>query len=112
MLKLAALLLLSATMANATDCALSTPYASGLCHYRTGDLNEAARIFEEIAIKGEQTPETIRSNYFLGRTLMKQKRWKEASNQFIRIYALSPTFYNEWACDFLLGEARSASGEP
>jgi hypothetical protein len=64
-----------------------------------------------VAERGERSPETIRSFYFLARTMMKTGRFQEANALLIRIYALDQSFYDGWNCDFLLGECRRALGQ-
>lgn len=88
----------------------ASPYAAALCFYHQGDLAEAYASFASIVEADEPRPETLKSRYFLARTLMKQRRWDEASAELIKIYSISPAFYEEWSCDFLLGEARRALG--
>jgi TolA-binding protein len=99
-----ALILASAAWGQAAD------YPVGVAAYRAGELEVAERIFRNIAVQDEALPETIKSRYFLARTLMKQRRWEEASSQLIDIHRRDPSFYREWACDFLLGECRKALG--
>jgi len=64
-----------------------------------------------IGDRGEMSPETIKSIYFLARTDMKMRRWAEASSLLTRIYSMAPGFYREWNCDFLLGQCRRALGK-
>lgn len=85
-------------------------YRRGLCAYRAGDFAQAQELFRKVAEAGAAEPETIKARYFLARALMKQRKWQPASEQFIRIYGLSRSFYHEWNCDFLLGECRRALG--
>lgn len=85
-------------------------YHRALCAYRSGDFAGAEVLFRSIAGAQAQAPETIKSRYFLARSLMKQNRWEEAGAELIRIYGLSRAFYDEWNCDFLLGECRRALG--
>ena len=42
---------------------------------------------------------------------MKLGRYEEAETFFIRIYEMSKAFYDDWNCDFLLGECRRARGK-
>lgn len=49
--------------------------------------------------------------YFLARTLMKTGRYDEASKVLVRIYETDKPFYDDWECDFLLGECRRAQGK-
>lgn len=86
------------------------PYGAALCHYLRGDLDGARAGFEAVVAKDEPRPETLKARYFLARSLMKLRRWEEASGELIKIYSLSPSFYGEWSCDFLLGEARRGMG--
>jgi TolA-binding protein len=85
-------------------------YGAALCAYLRGSLDQARAEFDAIVAKDEPRPETLKARYFLARTLMKLKRWEEASAQLVKIYSLSPSFYEEWSCDFLLGEARKGMG--
>lgn len=86
-------------------------YAAGLCHFRKGEFSRAEEIFSKIAADDVKEPSTIRSRYFLARVMMKTKRCEEASRQLVSIYVLSPAFYNEWSCDYLLGECRKRLGQ-
>jgi TolA-binding protein len=86
------------------------PYPAALCLYLRGEIGDARAGFAAIVAKDEPRPETLKSRYFLARSLMKLKRWEEASGELIKIYSLSPAFYEEWSCDFLLGEARRGMG--
>ena len=102
-----------ATPASAEDERCRTApsdYAAALCFYHAGSLDRASDLFEQIVREDVPHPETLKSRYFLARTRMKQKRWEDASAQWIKIYSLSPSFYEEWSCDFLLGESRRAMG--
>ena len=85
-------------------------YQRGLCAYRKGEFAAAEALFQSVARAEAQVPETIKSRYFLARSLMKQRKWEQASAELIRIYGLSRAFYDEWNCDFLLGECRRALG--
>ena len=42
---------------------------------------------------------------------MKTGHFAEAEQLFIRIYETDRPFYNEWQCDYLLGECRRAQGK-
>jgi TolA-binding protein len=108
-----ALLLVSLPLVAAppSTCAGDTAYEAALCAYQKRQFAEAERGFRAIVDKMASEPETMRSLYFLGRTLMKQGHYDEAGTLFIRIYALDPPFYREWNCDFLLGECRRAQGK-
>ncbi|HEU5162221.1 MAG TPA: CDC27 family protein [Thermoanaerobaculia bacterium] len=86
------------------------PYPAALCLYLRGEYERARAGFEAIVAKDEARPETLKGRYFLARSLMKLRRWEEASGELIKIYSLSPAFYEEWSCDFLLGEARRGMG--
>jgi TolA-binding protein len=111
---LLAILALTATPAMAkapTTCNLPDDYARALCAYQHRDFAQAAAGFRGIVEKGEKDPKTIHAMYFLARTEMKQGRFDEAAPMFVRIYELSPAFYGEWNCDFLLGECRKAMGK-
>jgi TolA-binding protein len=85
-------------------------YQRGLCAYRAGAFAHAEQLFRKVVEAEATEPETIKAHYFLARSLMKQRKWQPASQQLIRIYGLSRSFYNEWNCDFLLGECRKALG--
>ena len=106
-----ALIAATASAAPPTTCGTDDTYGKALCAYQRRDFKGAEAAFRSIADTGEERPETIRAMYFLGRTLMKQGKWQEASDVFIRIYELDTTFYNAWSCDFLLGECRRALGK-
>ena len=93
-----------------TTCSLQGEYPQALCAYQHRNFAEAESAFRAIVDRGEQTPETLRSTYFLARTLMKTGRFDEASALLIRIYSLDKPFYDAWNCDFLLGECRKALG--
>jgi tetratricopeptide (TPR) repeat protein len=86
------------------------PYGTALCHYLRGEHEAARAGFETIVLADEPRPETIKARYFLARSLMKLGRWEEAAGELIRIYSLSPAFYKDWSCDYLLGEARRGMG--
>lgn len=107
--------LLAATALSAapppTTCNLPGDYERALCAYQRRNFAEAEMAFRRIAEREEQDAQTIRSLYFLARTLMKTGRFDEASALLIRIYALDQAFYDAWNCDFLLGECRKALGK-
>lgn len=103
------LILLAATTPAQSLCD-GNDYERGLCAYRGGDFAQAGRLFSRVVEAAAQEPPTIKAHYFLARSLMKQRKWREASEQFIRIYGLWRAFYDEWNCDFLLGECRKALG--
>jgi TolA-binding protein len=109
-LVLLSLLALPAQAAPPSTCGQPGDYAHALCAYQRRDFAEAESSFRRLAEREEQGPETIRATYFLARTLMKTGRYDEASALFIRIYSLHKPFYDEWNCDFLLGECRKALG--
>ncbi len=94
-----------------TTCNLEGEYERALCAYQRRNFGEAETAFRRIAERDQQDAQTIRSLYFLARTLMKTGRYDEASALLIRIYALDPSFYQAWNGDFLLGECRKALGK-
>ena len=94
-----------------TTCGLAGDYAQALCAYQRRDFGNAERLFRVIVEREAKEPQTLRSMYFLARTLMKTGRFDEAHALFIRIYALDPAFYDTWNGDFLLGECRKALGK-
>lgn len=94
-----------------TTCGLPGDYEQALCAYQRRDFASAERRFRTIVEREAQDAETIRSMYFLARTLMKTGRFDEAHALLIRIYALDPAFYDTWNGDFLLGECRKALGK-
>jgi TolA-binding protein len=93
-----------------STCGLEGDYERALCAYQTRDFAGAETGFRAIADAAADDPRTIRSMYFLARTLMKSGRFDEASTLLIRIYSLDQGFYQSWSCDFLLGECRRATG--
>ena len=95
----------------AVPCSSGDAYMQALCSFGQGDYSSAAQRFQAIADRGETSPETIKSIYFLARTDMKMRRWAEASSLLTRIYSMAPGFYREWNCDFLLGQCRHALGK-
>jgi TolA-binding protein len=103
-------ILLASGTAQAASLCNGSEYERGLCAYRGGNLGDAVKLFRHVIEAGELAPETLKSHYFLARSLMKQKKWSEAAAELIRIYGLSRAFYDEWNCDFLLGECRRAQG--
>ncbi len=100
----------SALAAPPTSCGLGDGYARALCACQRRNFAEAEAAFRAIVEQGAVEPRTLRAAYFLARTLMKTGRFEEASALLVRIYALDKPFYDAWACDFLLGECRKASG--
>jgi TolA-binding protein len=105
-----ALLASTALAAPPTTCNQEGEYERALCAYQRRNFAEAESAFREIVDRGEKVPATLRSTYFLARTLMKTGRFDEASALLIRIYSLDKPFYDAWNCDFLLGECRKALG--
>jgi len=87
------------------------PYARALCRYQAGEWSAAATELEAIVKGAEPGPELIRSWYFLGRVRMAQHRWRDAERTFITIFTMDRAFYDEWNCDYLLGECRRALGK-
>ncbi len=99
------------TMAAApTTCGGKDDYSRALCAYQRRNFAEAESGFKKI-IEDRDNPKAIPSMYFLARSEMKQGRYDEASVLFVRIYEVSPPFFREWNCDFLLGECRKALGK-
>jgi TolA-binding protein len=94
-----------------TTCGLPGDYEQALCAYQRRDFANAERRFRTIVEREAQDAETIRSTYFLARTLMKTGHFDEAHALLIRIYSLDPAFYDTWNGDFLLGECRKALGK-
>lgn len=102
---------LSATAAPPSTCGGSDDYAKALCAYQRRNFAEAEAAFRAIVEKDEPEAATLHSVYFLARTEMKLGRFEEAETLYIRIYSMSKAFYDEWGCDFLLGECRRARGK-
>ena len=96
---------------SAAPCGGGDGYESGLCLYHLGLYPEAERVFSGYLESAEPSPEAIKAHYFLARAQMKQKKWHEASREWIRVFGLDPTFYREWSCVFLLGECRRELGQ-
>ena len=94
-----------------STCRGTGDYDRALCAYQRRQFGEAERAFRAIAEREVQDPLTIRSTYFLARTLMKTGRFDEAHVLLVRIYELDPSFYASWNGDFLLGECRKALGK-
>jgi len=94
-----------------STCGARDDYGKALCAYQRRNFSEAEAGFRAIIEKDEPDVTTIRSVYFLARTQMKLGRFEEAETLFIRIYSMSKAFYDEWECDFLLGECRRARGK-
>jgi TolA-binding protein len=108
---LAVCLLLMAGAARGQTLCEGNEYERALCAYRGAKFSEAAALFHKVAEAGADDPVTIKSRYFLARTFMKQKKWDAAAAELTRIYSLSKPFYDEWNCDFLLGECRRMLGK-
>jgi TolA-binding protein len=106
-----ALLALPAAAAPPSSCGAADDYSRALCSYQHRNFTEAERGFRAIAEAGVKEPRTIKASYFLARTLMKTGRFDEAAKVFIRIYQTDKPFYDDWQCDFLLGECRKALGK-
>jgi TolA-binding protein len=100
----------SALASPPSTCALDGDYERALCSYQRRNFPDAELAFRAIVDRGERDVKTLRSTYFLGRTMMKTGRFDEASALFIRIYSTDKAFYDTWNCDFLLGECRKAVG--
>ena len=101
----------SALAAPPTTCNQRDDYSRALCAYQRRNFAEAEAEFRAMVDKNEPDPQTIRATYFLARTEMKLGRYEEAETLFIRIYEMSKAFYDDWNCDFLLGECRRARGK-
>ncbi len=106
-----ALLSSAALAAPPTTCGLPGDYEQALCAYQRRDFANAERLFRVIVDRDAKDAQTIRSSYFLARTLMKTGRFDEAHALLIRIYTLDTAFYDTWNGDFLLGECRKALGK-
>jgi TolA-binding protein len=105
-----ALIAQAALAAPPSTCNLPGDYERALCAYQRRNFADAESRFRMIVEKGEKDPKTLRSTYFLARTLMKTGRFDEASALLIRIYSTDKAFYDTWNGDFLLGECRKALG--
>lgn len=106
-----ALIATTVTAAPPTTCGIEGDYESALCAYQKRDFVRAEAGFRAIVDAGEMDAKTIRSTYFLARTLMKTGRFDEASRLLMRIYGMDKPFYDGWNCDYLLGECRKAGGK-
>lgn len=106
-----ALIALPVSAAPPSTCGAPDPYSKALCAYQHRRFNEAEQGFRAIVAADARDPSTIRATYFLARTLMKTGRFEEASKLFIRIYEADKPFYDDWQCDYLLGECRKAQGK-
>ena len=102
---------LRAMAATPSTCPFDDPYSKALCAYQHRNFGEAESGFRAIVDQAAEDPQTIRAMYFLARTEMKQGKYDDASKRLIRIYSLDKAFYDTWACDYLLGECRRASGK-
>jgi len=102
---------LSFAAAPPSTCGGSDEYSKALCAYQRRNFTESEKGFRAIADRRVPEPRTIKSMYFLARTLMKTGRFEEASKVLIRIYETDKPFYDDWQCDFLLGECRKALGK-
>ncbi len=94
-----------------STCGESDDYSKALCAYQKRDFGAAEASFRAIVERGDPDPQTLHALYFLARTEMKTGHWEEAETHFVRIYSMSKAFYDEWNCDFLLGECRKARGK-
>jgi TolA-binding protein len=103
-----ALMAAPAFAAPPTTCTLGGDYERALCAYQRRSFAEAEQAFRALTEREERDATTIRSTYFLARTLMKTGRFDEASALLIRIYSMDQAFYDAWNGDFLLGECRRA----
>ena len=110
-LALIAALALPAMAAPPTTCGGTDDYSAGLCAYQKRQFAEAEKRFRAIVEKDEKEPATMKATYFLARTLMKTGRYDDAAKLLIRIYDTDKPFYDDWQCDFLLGECRQAQGK-
>lgn len=90
---------------------LPARYDAAMRRYAAHDYPAAAAAFRAIADADEKDPLTLKAHYFLARSLMKNRSWRDAQREFFAIYNISSSFYAEWGCDFLLGECRRALGE-
>lgn len=106
-----AFLATSALAAPPTTCDQAGDYSRALCAYQRRNFAEAEAEFRAIVDRNEPDPQTIRATYFLARTDMKLGRYEDAETLFVRIYEMSKAFYDDWNCDFLLGECRRARGK-
>jgi TolA-binding protein len=106
-----ALIALPAFSAPPTTCGASDDYSAALCSYQHRRFADAEKAFRTIADSGDKSAKTIKSMYFLARTLMKTGRFDDASKVLVRIYETDHPFYDEWQCDYLLGECRRAQGK-
>lgn len=101
----------AALAAPPSTCGGADEYSKALCAYQKRSFPEAEAGFRAIVARAAADPQTIHALYFLARTEMKMGRFDQAETHFIRIYSMSRAFYDEWNCDFLLGECRKARGK-
>lgn len=106
-----ALLAIPAAAAPPSTCGATDAYSTALCSYQRRQFAAAEQMFRALAGSATKEPSTIKAMYFLARTLMKTGRYDEAGRLFRRIYDTDKPFYDEWQCDFLLGECRRAVGK-
>jgi TolA-binding protein len=106
-----ALFAIPASAAPPSTCGATDDYSRALCSYQRRQFAAAEQGFRAIVTTQAKEPATLKAMYFLGRTLMKTGRYPEAETLFIRIYEADRPFYDDWQCDFLLGECRRAQGK-
>ena len=106
-----ALLALPAVGSPPTTCGVTDDYSAALCAYQHRNFGVAEKGFRAIAEAGAHDPRTMKAMYFLARTFMKTGRFDEAAKLLVRIYQTDKPFYDDWQCDFLLGECRKAQGK-
>jgi TolA-binding protein len=106
-----ALIALPVAAAPPSTCGGTDDYSRALCSYQRRQFAAAEQGFRAIVSAGSESPATIKALYFLGRTYMKTGRYADAEATFIRIYETDKPFYDEWQCDYLLGEARRGQGK-
>jgi TolA-binding protein len=111
LLLILALFAIPASAAPPTTCGGIDDYSRALCAYQRRQFAAAEQGFRAIVTAQAKEPATLKAMYFLGRTLMKTGRYPEAETLFIRIYEADHPFYDDWQCDFLLGECRRAQGK-
>ncbi|HEX7419362.1 MAG TPA: tetratricopeptide repeat protein [Thermoanaerobaculia bacterium] len=111
LLLILALFAIPATAAPPSTCGAPDDYSRALCSYQRRQFAAAEQGFRAIVTAQAKEPVTLKAMYFLGRTLMKTGRYSEAETLFIRIYEADRPFYDDWQCDFLLGECRRAQGK-
>jgi TolA-binding protein len=106
-----ALISIPAVAGPPTTCGAADDYSRALCDYQHRRFAEAEKGFRGIVETGAKEPQTMKAAYFLARTMMKTGRFDEAARLLIRIYEADQPFYDDWQCDFLLGECRRAQGK-